>query len=151
MYHITIVSKNKSSLNSVSTLLNSINNNTYLNLNTIKKYLKKKNKKSVLTILKSPHVNKTAQEQFEFKFSSKQFLIKPTTQNLKFILVLKKLESNVFPDTKIILKFVSNRKLKKKKSKIFNINNFKIKQRTNPIKRIETVLNIFDIYGELQL
>jgi ribosomal protein S10 len=151
MYHITIISKNKSSLNSVSTLLNSINNNKYLNLNIIKKYFKKKNKKSVLTILKSPHVNKTAQEQFEFKFSSKQFLIKPTTKNLKFILLLKKLESNLFPDTKIILKFISNRKLKKKNSKIFNINNFKIKQKTDPIKKILTVLNIFDIYGELQL
>jgi ribosomal protein S10 len=151
MYHITIISKNKSSLNSVSTLLNSINNNKYLNLNIIKKYFKKKNKKSVLTILKSPHVNKTAQEQFEFKFSSKQFLIKPTTKNLKYVLLLKKLESNLFPDTKIILKFISNRKLKKKNSKIFNINNFKIKQKTDPIKRILTVLNIFDIYGELQL
>jgi ribosomal protein S10 len=151
MYHITIISKNKSSLNSVSTLLNSINHNKYLNLNIIKKYFKKKNKKSVLTILKSPHVNKTAQEQFEFKFSSKQFLIKPTTKNLKFILLLKKLESNLFPDTKIILKFISNRKLKKKNSKIFNINNFKIKQKTDPIKKILTVLNIFDIYGELQL
>ena len=50
------------------------------------KCLPKKKKRKFVTVLKSPHVNKTAQEQFEFRFYNKQFLInsfKPFTFSIK--------------------------------------------------------------------
>jgi ribosomal protein S10 len=35
----------------------------------------KSKKRKFVTVLKSPHVNKTAQEQFEYRFFSKHFLV----------------------------------------------------------------------------
>lgn len=126
MYYITVISKNKSSIKSISTFLNNVNNNKNLNLNIIKKYFQKKNKKKVFAVLKSPHVNKIAQEQFEFKVISKQFLIKPTIANFKFLLLLKKIESNLVSDIKIIIKLTSHLNFNKQNFKLFNSNNFKI-------------------------
>jgi len=63
----------------------------------------KHEKRKFITILKSPHVNKTAQEQFEYRFFSKHFLIfsfKP----LIFFLLLKKLKNFSFSGIKLEVK-----------------------------------------------
>jgi len=86
-YKLTIISKNKKSAENCFLFFS--NNMNELNVNIVKKYLKKKKKKNLLTILKSPHVNKTAQEQFESKLFSKQLNIY-SSRNFKFLLVLKK-------------------------------------------------------------
>jgi hypothetical protein len=60
-------------------------------------------KRKIVTVLKSPHVNKTAQEQFEYRLYSKNFLIysfKPFT----FFLFLKKLKNLSFPGLNLEVK-----------------------------------------------
>ena len=149
MYCITVISKHKNAIAKTLQFFNKLNNKPNLNLNVIKKCYQKKHKKKIISVLKSPHVNKTAQEQFEFNFISKQFLIKPTTKNLKFLLSLKKVKSSLFPDTKILIKLISNQKIKKQNYKIFKLNNFNLKQKSDVTKKIPTILNMFDIYGEV--
>ena len=45
---------------------------------TTLKYFSKQKKRKVVTILKSPHVNKTAQEQFDYRFYTNEFLVNST-------------------------------------------------------------------------
>lgn len=75
------------------------------------KSFSKQEKRKFVTVLKSPHVNKTAQEQFEYRLYSRHFLIhslKPFT----FFLLLKKLKNLSFPGLDLHVKGV----LKKNKS-----------------------------------
>ena len=72
-YHLIIQSRNQKSISTFFPFfLSSIQN---LNFNVIQKYFEKKRKKKILTILKSPHVNKKAQEKFEFRYYSKQITL----------------------------------------------------------------------------
>ena len=60
-------------------------------------------RKKFITILKSPHVNKTAQEQFEYRFFSKHFLVfSPKSRTL--FLLLKKLKNLSFSGIKLEVK-----------------------------------------------
>lgn len=52
-------------------------------------------KKDVITVLKSPHVNKTAQEQFEYRTYSKKILINSSKFSF-FLLTLKKIKGLSF-------------------------------------------------------
>ena len=70
-YHLIFSAKNKNSLNYNFKFFK----HSLLNSNTIKKHFQKRTKKHFLTILKSPHVNKSAQEQFESHIFSKQLSI----------------------------------------------------------------------------
>jgi ribosomal protein S10 len=166
-FNITIKSKNKTSINEFFLFFRKTK---LYNLNIIKKYFQKKMEKKKLTILKSPHVNKKAQEQFENRLFKKQIKIQ-TTENLKYLIFLKKLNSKLFPDIKIKLTYKTNNKKKFKKLglKIFNPNNFKINkyynfktQNLNQVKKknkniskhllttkTNRLLKIFDLYGEL--
>lgn len=121
-YHITIVSKNKNSIKNFFIFFNQ----TLKNFNIIKKYLKKKKKKKILTILKSPHVNKTAQEQFEIRLFTSQITVYYSEKSLRFLIFLKKIKIYLFPDIKIKIKFTVNKSLvKQTQSKILNPDNFK--------------------------
>lgn len=170
-FNLTIRSKNKTSINEFFSFFNE---NKLYSSNVIKKYFQKKMKKKKLTILKSPHVNKKAQEQFEIRLFKKQFKIK-TTQNLKYLIFLKRLNSKLFPDIEINLKCITNNKnIKKLGLSIFNPNNFKINKcynfktqnlnlkNFNQLKKENNsrsrhflttktshLLGIFDLYGEL--
>src|SRR6476620_2101567 len=130
-YQLTIISKNKKSAE--NGFLFFLKNSSELNLNIIKKYFQKKKKKNVLTILKSPHVNKSAQEQFESKFFSKQLSIY-SSKNFQFLLFLKKIKTYLFPDVKIKIKFILNKNLSEKiGANILNPSNFKL----NVLKKIK--------------
>lgn len=103
-FYVKVSSKNKKSLNLFL---------KFLSLVKIKipclvvSSFPKINKKKFLTVLKSPHVNKTAQEQFEFKFYSKKFLVLPL-QHKKFIYIIKKINSHSFFDINIEIKVLVN-------------------------------------------
>lgn len=172
-YKLTIISKNKKSAENCFLFFS--NNMNELNVNIVKKYLKKKKKKNLLTILKSPHVNKTAQEQFESKLFSKQLSIY-SSRNFKFLLVLKKIKTYLFPDVKLKVKFILNKNLSEKiKANIFNPSNFKLNvfekidcrehlrankkeiqknlyhsNKKNFLININYLLKTFDIYSEVQ-
>jgi len=59
------------------------------------KLFSKQKKQKFVTVLKSPHVNKTAQEQFEYRFYSKDFLVR-SFKPLTLFLLLKKLKNQSF-------------------------------------------------------
>jgi hypothetical protein len=124
----------------------------------IQKFFYKKEKQTFISILKSPHVNKSAQEQFEIRNTSSQITIK-TTQPSKLLIMLKKIKVNLFPDINIKLKLIFNQKTQNSlKQKFFNIDNFRLKifsKVKNKKIKIETIksnsgsriLSLFDVYG----
>ena len=114
--NIILQSKNKISMNNFLFYLKYI---TKFSLNILKKFLKKKIKKKKLTILTSPHINKKAQEQFETRFLKKKITIQ-ITKNFGYLVFLKNLNFNLFPDIK--LKIVSIAKNKKN----YNLNDYKV-------------------------
>lgn len=128
--HLTFLSKNKNSLNEAFMFFL-----TNLNFKIVKKYLKKKTKKHFVTILKSPHVNKKAQEQFETFIFSKQLTLYPT-KKFKYLFYLKKIQENLFSNVKLKIKFslIKNNNLR---LSIFNLNNFKLN--LNKINQTNTV------------
>ena len=71
-FTINLYSKN---LNSINKFLNFFGNKTIkkkLKINFFTSRYQKPVKKKILTILKSPHVNKKAQEQFEYRIYKKK-------------------------------------------------------------------------------
>ena len=135
-YHITITSKNKKSIND---FLVFFFNNLKLNYTVIKKYFQKKKKKKILTMLKSPHVNKTAQEQFESRLFSKQLTIY-SPKNFQAVIFFKKSKINLFSDVKLRIKFAINKKLtKNSQTYVLNPNNFQINFFTNSINKTTNI------------
>jgi len=157
-YQLTITSKNPKAIKNF--LLFFFQKNFY-NVETL--FYKIKNKKKIITILKSPHVYKKAQAQLEYRiFSIKIKIIFPNTQHL---IMLKKIKSKLFPEIKIKIKLIVNKQnyfksqiqaLSPKNYTTNNLNQFKLKkinlqnlQTTN--QKILTYLKIIDCYGELNL
>lgn len=94
---IKLYSKDKNSLKRFIQLLNKINKN-WKDLTFVSKNIKKSKKK--VTVLKSPHVNKTAQTQFQA--ITYGILIKySATEVKKNYIMLKKIRNHLFPDVKI--------------------------------------------------
>lgn len=164
---IFIISKNKKSLfNFLFFLFNNVK------INSIYKYTKLKVKKKIITVLKSPHVNKKFQEQFETKSFSKQILV--SSYNIsKILIILKLLKTKLFPDVSFKIKFLVHNKdsykVKKKlftpSNYVFTLNNYvtqKIRidkckkfyiknKRIKFIKKSKNFLKMLDCYGEFHL
>lgn len=121
-FNIVIKSKNKNVLNSFVLFLSKY---LTLGLKNVKKKFQAKTKIKRLVLLKSPHVNKKAQEHFESKLLKKQLLIKLQKCSI-FVVFLKKISNKTFPLINIQFK-----KIFKNSSNIFwnifSVNNFKIK------------------------
>ena len=105
-FHIKVSSKDKELLESFSQHLSKIETTS----NFLKSF-SKQNARKFITILKSPHVNKTAQEQFEFRFYTKEFIVN-SFKPLTFFLILKKINNLSFSgiDLKINGLFKENKK-----------------------------------------
>lgn len=122
---------------------------------TILKYFSKQKKRKFITILKSPHVNKTAQEQFEFRFYSREFLI-DSLKPLTFFLVLKKVKNVSFPGLKLEVKGLLNTTKKNKSllkvidpdNIILNKISLDLNESLVPHKKY---IQLFDCYGESYL
>lgn len=139
------------------------------NSNVLKKYKKKKIKKSGFTILKSPHVNKKAQDQFENRFFKKEIFLY-NLKVFKYLIFLKKISFSLFSNVHLKIKQTLGYKYFKKVGlTIFNLNNVKVckynsfkvsnlnklKQVKNKklkritLKKANNFLKIFDLYGEV--
>jgi ribosomal protein S10 len=114
--------KNKKSLKN---FLFFFEENNFINFHSLKKKFSKTKSKTIFTILKSPHVNKKAQEQFEIKTFNLQLTIL-TTQIFKFLIFLKRIKNSVFSDIHIKIKVFSSLKKQKSIKTMFDIDNFKI-------------------------
>lgn len=148
---INIKSKNNNSLKSFLKVFNVLAKNNKLKLNKILTVFHKKKFKKVFTILKSPHIYKTAQEQFEYILFAKTFKV-DTYQVLKTLIVLKKIQQRSFADTQIKITYII---IPNTKKKIFL--NYLIKKKIRVIHRhvparkviksIGSYLSIANLYG----
>lgn len=145
---IDIYSKNYNSLISFfETFLNK-NVCNKLKLIILKSSLQKRKKKTKFTVLKSPHVNKTAQEQFEYRIYKKQLKCF-AFQSVLFLMFLKQVKFYLFSDIKIKVNIVNNyNNSRKKLQNKFNVDNYHLNlSKSNFI----TYLTVFGMYGEVAL
>jgi ribosomal protein S10 len=147
--NVTVVSNNP---NSIQKFFLFFFYNKKMSFNTIKKYFQKKRKKKILTILKSPHVNKTAQEQFEYRIYSKQITMY-SSQGFQYLVFLKKVSVHLFPDIKIKIKFDMSQSMGKQ-TEILNPTHlkrdfFRSENWKNSKLKTKNMIETFDIYGEL--
>ena len=130
--NITIFSKNKKTLQNFLIFLKQ--KLPILKLNTITKYNTKKNQHKKITILKSTHINKTAQERYEYKtyvLNVKTNTFKP----FKYLLFFKKLKNNSFPTIKIKIESTIKNKRLNIKTNYLNLKNYQLK--LNIIKNLQ--------------
>jgi len=117
-FNITITTKNNKSLQNFFAFLDQTEKKS------LKKYFQKRPNTKRFAILKSPHVNKTAQEIFEIKKFKKQVNVQvPKAYN--YIIFLKRLNTNMFPDVSIKLKYhIEIKRFKKFGRQLFRLDNF---------------------------
>lgn len=139
--NIYIYSKNKLSILNYLKFLKKYFNKKKLNFKNFTFMFRKKIKKTVFTVLKSPHVNKTAQTQFENKLYKTQLTIY-SDDYLKLIYFIKYFSENNFSDIKIKMKAIKNKNLTFISS---NMDNF-LKININT----KNFLRILDVLGELK-
>jgi len=97
-YLIRIYSKDKKSLHYFLKFFK--RHNQIQNSQQLFHLLKKKKMKKKITVLKSPHVNKTAQEQFSYTVHSVDMFC-CSLEIKKFLIFLKKTRNELFPSVKI--------------------------------------------------
>lgn len=123
-YTLLVYTKNKDSLINFIDFFEKNSKQTFVKVFTGKK------SKEKISVLKSPHVNKTAQEQFKYvhyyvKLRLTMFELK------KKLLMLKKVKNKLFPDVKIVIKGSYKKKHLNCKRSFFNYNeNLFIKNQT---------------------
>lgn len=105
-----------------------------LKINITKKLIFKSLTSKKMSILKSPHVHKKAQEQFEFKIFSAKITLQ-TTQDFKFLTFIKKIKNKTLSEIKIKIKLI-----------YFIKRTTKLKSFKN--QKTVKLLNFFDYYGE---
>lgn len=143
-FHLKASAKDKRVLEKFSNFLNQLDTSTF-----VLKHRSKQNQRKFITILKSPHVNKTAQEQFEYRFYYKQFLIN-SLNPLTFFLLLKKAQNSSFSGLKLEIKSVLNSTEKNINSqKILNPDNFLLNQQSiSDLSLVQKYIQLFDCHGE---
>lgn len=150
---IQIFSKNSNSISNFLKFLYKLKTNKTLNLNftIIQSSPFKKSKK--FSVLKSPHVNKKAQEQFEYNVFKKQLKIYVSQFN-KFLIIWKTVKLTLFTDINLKFKFNQNPNNFITISKINSDKFIKNKQYFKFLdikKKKNHSLLLWDIYGEFCL
>ena len=125
---IKIYSKDKKSLKQFKIFLKRLNKEW----KNFAFYIKdKKKKKEKITILKSPHVNKKAQTQFQSTIYSANIRYLSFDLKKNYI-ILKKIKNHLFPDIKIkINQTIFNKKTKFSQNKLFSPKNLYYYKETN--------------------
>jgi ribosomal protein S10 len=113
----TVESKNKKSIFNFLNFFKSVTKKKIKSRIQKKRFQKQKYKK--ITLLKSPHVHKSAQTQFECRIYKKQMLIVLFCA-LDFLVLTKKLLNYSFYDIKITINFF----FQKKKSNFLSLTDF---------------------------
>nr|YP_010377400.1 ribosomal protein S10 [Navicula tsukamotoi]QYB23087.1 ribosomal protein S10 [Navicula tsukamotoi] len=113
-YKIKLYSKNKETINNVLKFFNQ-SQNKIKNFPITLNFKRKKKRKNIITILKSPHVNKKAQTQFQqiTYIAVGKYL---SWNKKKSTICLKKLKNNLFPGLKIKIEKTSILKNNSKKT-----------------------------------
>ena len=154
LINLKIFSKNKTSLILFFRIVSKICYAKKLKLNFYVKKLQQIRTTRIFNVLKSPHVNKIAQEQFQYHLLSKKILFH-TFQFSKLIIILRKLQTELFPDIQVKTYFLlKNCNLKRFTSQIFNLKlynlkMFKSRNQKKIISKIFFYLKLFDLQGKL--
>lgn len=145
VFNLIINSKNKIFINY---FLSTFNKYLYYNPVFLVKYLQKKLNIKVITLLRSPHVNKKSQENFKTTIYN-YFLKLKAQKSLKFLFFLKILGHKVFSNVNLKIKqLLNNKSLLRDHFNTVNINNFNIGvivYKTTTIKnfKLKIELNFF--------
>jgi len=102
-FNLYLYSNNQKSLEHFILLINKLNRNNDVKLKFFSVQSQKLKKKKRFTVLKSPHVNKKAQEHFEYNIYSRQLSFY-SFQTKKLIFILKKIQTQLFSDLHIKIK-----------------------------------------------
>ena len=137
--NIKITSKNSSSLKNFIKDFKTLSKNKKLNLVRFVQFYQNKKSDKIFTILKSPHVNKKAQEQFEYKLYSKNIKVK-SFQPFKFLILLKNFQKYLHTDVNIKIKFILS---KKDTNSLNNLKKIKYVKTTN----VRVYLLLLYFYG----
>src|SRR6056297_487007 len=122
-YCLKILAKNEKS---VKNFLHFFFNYLKTKSNIIQKSSSANRNRKIVTLLKSPHVDKTAQEHFELRILKKEILIKSFCLKKDFIF-LKKVLNRLFQDISINLTFTIAKKVdQKNKQSLFYLNNVRL-------------------------
>ena len=147
---LEITSSNSNSINlfyKILIKLKKLKNIRFSTINTLNKKIKRKK----FTVLKSPHVNKDAREQFEILSYSKTITLN-SYHPLLLLILIKYIKNKINSDVSIKIKFKHNLNnfYKHLKSNL-NVNN-KLKKK-KPLNKIfsKNYLKILDIFGECVL
>jgi len=156
-FHIKVSAKDKKVLENFGQFISELQ----LTSNSLKS-LSKRNSRKFITILKSPHVNKTAQEQFEFRVYTKEFVIS-SFKPLTLFLILKKINNSSFSGLNLKIESLFTQNMKKK---LIALNPDNINLRTvemfypsqvpgspsaQSFSSSKKYIQLFDCYGELAL
>ena len=161
-FYLKISSKDERILKKFVRLLAKLNS-----LPIMLKSFPKHKKKKVVTVLKSPHVNKTAQEQFGYRLFFKHFLIR-SFKPFTFLLLLKKLKNTSFPSLNLEIKgLLEKNKTQRHTLNLINPDNVRLKTinyldlkskqyKTQSKKTLNFLfckkyIQLFDLYGEVSL
>lgn len=153
---LSIYSKNLSSLTNFLKFFYKLKTNKTFKLKVNTRQSQQKKKFSFFSVLKSPHVNKKSQEQFEYYMYRKK--LKIYIYNLaKFLTIWKLIKSKLFFDVKIETKFLLHNK--RFKSVLFDrIDSDKFILKFNRNKNYhssnltnQTFFKLLDIRGEILL
>ena len=148
-YTLILYSKNKTSIKKFLEFINNISKTQ--NFQILKKLLKKKKTRKKISVLKSPHVNKTAQEQFEYIYYSIKIYFY-SWEIKKYFIMLKKIKTQLFPDIYINIK---TKIYASKKNKLINLEKISLYKPTininnkNQFNKTLLYLKILDCYGEI--
>jgi ribosomal protein S10 len=146
-FYIRISSKDKESLKRFLEFISGLKS-----LNLLISHFPKHQIKKFITVLKSPHVNKSAQEQFEYRIFTKKLLVN-SPQALKFFSIIKKVKNVSFPGIDLKIEGVFEKKKEfKNLLHCMNPDNLDIdffqtaSQRSHP--KITKYVQVLDSYGE---
>lgn len=149
--NILFYSKNYNSLTKFLTFFYRLCSDDIIRIRIFSKQFQKKVKTKKFTVLQSPHVNKTSQEQFKYILFYKQIDIY-SFQNTKLLTIIKKIHDKLFPDVKFRIRFTLNEK-RSHERKVFELdpNKFSVNHLEKNLKdikpEIRTYLKLFDIFG----
>ena len=149
---LNIKSFNYQSIKNFLKVITCLNLNFLLKIRSNTVSITRNPKVTLYTLLKSPHVNKTAQEQFKKQIYKKNLVLFSAVQ-LKFLIILKKIQITLFPDIAFTVKLLLNKKSLKtmfrrtlKINNSFLINDYKLK---NYILLPASYIKSLDISGEI--
>lgn len=146
--NIHVSSKSVKSIKLISSFFTNETFTKKLNLLTSEFFFQNPTSTRIFTVLKSPHVNKTAQEHFEYRLYTRQFKVH-SSKSFLLLIFFKKLKHNRFFDTtfKIELKNQPLKYGQKLKNKV-NPDNFLLDSNNICLK---TYIKVLDNYGYLVL